>query len=395
MIIETICLSPILSAAIPTGAKMTLSITTVILIVSLINKTKILKILLSIFALVIIFISYRYIEKSSCGWGNLYNQMTFFFNIIYLTFVIQCTDLKKKRMLIIYFFLLMVYLIIDNILIFSRYGFSILKYEQEGLIGTNYGGTTFNTTCFFFLTACYVVFLMEKKKWPKIVAGAGCLLAFIYIFFCGARGTVVLLSLFVLITIPIVKTAKKRRTIKLLFIAISLCFFVLLFMSETIIDILIDISPERLSMRFKDIKMVSQVGLNDHSLSGRYGLYWVSIESFFSGIDSFLFGIGDHRGSMSGLLSYEQAGIGGHSEILDHCARFGLLGIIVVSIIFKNLYNYLIRLDSIKRLTNIFYCVVIAFVMCASVKAVLHPNIGCAVFLMTPLSFMCVNLVKK
>ncbi len=388
--LASINLSPLLSSLYSTSVKSILLFITVLLAMTKIKINRVnLKIISTILIFILFMISYKLLGVSKCEWGIIYNQSSFFLSIILSIYIIQnMTDLQKK-LFFAYFFVLMIFLIISNIQLYSLYGDIIRYMETQDLSDSQFGQTTFNTTCFIFFTACYYFFLKEKQKIVRLIVLSACILTFYYIFFCGARGTVVILCFFVICVLPLVKYIKSAKVLRnSLFILIPLFAFLLI--GNDTIDYLVSISPERLADRFLDLKNTTNEGLTESSFSGRYGLYWISIESFFSGIDSIIFGIGDRRGSGTGLISYKAAGIGGHSEILDHCARFGVLGIIIVGIIFKYLYNY-IKIQPFFRVEkNMINCIMIVLIMCAFVKSVLQPNIGCAVYIILPLSFIVV-----
>lgn len=396
LVLGTIYLSPLVSNYIPNELIVLLLLSTLCLF--FIKKSKhiihnIRPINLTILLITVMLFLYKCLEVSSCEWGNIYNQISFLLSIYYFLFIEKELTYRQKRFLVIYFFTLTLYLIGDNIRLYSIYGLAELNSDIEyELIETNYGGTTFNTVCFVFFTSCYFVFLNTKEKIKKILSICACLFSFYYIFYCGARGTVVILTLFVITILPLIKKLEKNKRAKPILLSISLLFLLLLLIDYTfILDFFISISPERLAKRFIDIRTTTQEGLSEDSFSGRYALYGVSLNSFLNGFDTFLFGIGDHRGSVSGLFTYQEAGVGGHSEILDTCARFGLLGIVLFSCYFKLAFKkfYSLFKDSVRK-EQVKY-IIIGLVMCFFVKSILHPNIGFAIFVFLPLSFMLIN----
>ena len=390
IIIETINLTP--SISIETSVKFAILILTALLIFYKIRKKlTIVKIFTSIFLFFVVIVFYRLLGISTCAWGNLYNQISFFLNIPFLLFIIENTNLRQQKFLFSYLFILIFWLIIDNIQIYSRYGFILHSIDVGDLVGTNYGGTTFNTCCMLFYSACLFVFLNEEKKRIRILVGIGGFSALYYIYFCGARGTVVLLSFIVTVLLLVLNNRRESRKVLHTSLFLLLLILFLIVLSDNILDFLISISPERLAYRFSDIKNTTENGLTADSFSGRYGLYWVSIDSFFRGVDTILFGIGDRRGSISGLISYNEAGIGGHSEILDHCARYGILGIVLVSVIFRELYVYLSGQLWFRKNKYSIYGIIMSFIICAFVKVIFMPDIGCTIFIIIPLSIMIIN----
>ena len=62
----------------------------------------------------------------------------------------------------------------------------------------------------------------------------------------------------------------------------------------------------------------------------------LSIQTFFSDIQTFLFGIGEHPSNVEILKNY---GIGAHSAVFDNLPEYGLFGAIAMFVIFKKQYD--------------------------------------------------------
>ena len=385
-----ISITPIAGSFIPTIYQLSLLIVLLLFVLRRLSLDSIdyqKTLIVSIFVFCAITLSYKLLNISSAAIGNVYNQLSFWCNIIFGIYVLRYVQRKEGLFLIVILWGISIFNIIDNIVLYRIFGQYIGTSFEDALIGTNFGGTPFNAYSFVFFTANYYVLLNAKKGLYKLLSLGGALLSMYYMFFCGARGTVVLLDFFVILILPATIIINRNKSAKPVVIGVlSVFFIVVAFFMDSIANFFISIAPDRLAARFEDLNHSVTSGVTDDSFSGRFGLYKVSIESFFGSISSFLFGIGDHRGSISGDFSYAEMGIGGHSEVLDQCARFGLLGIFFTYKILKGvkmMFTSMARSDVHRRLI---INILIAFFFCACIKSVLYSNIGFAMFVILPLA---------
>lgn len=394
------CISPTLGAMLNTWASLgLLSIVLLTIFITDRNKGGYVKaspFLVPVLFISIIILAYKAFGFSTAAMGNLFHQLAFFSMVFIGLYIGYYFPIKQKLLMFFLLSLVLVADIVNNIFLYSSfsslYGVDMDTVSQlmDGEVVV--GGTPFNTTSIFAFAAFYFIFLNVKGKKIRILALCSALVSMYYMFFCGARGTVILLDLFIIIMLPLLKLQEKSSLGKALSIIVYAVFaFIIIVGIDTLLDFMISISPDRLAERFLDIKQTTKEGVSDSSFSGRFGLYKVSINSFLDSAKSFLFGIGDHRGSMAGELSYAAAGIGGHSEILDNLARFGILGACFVFPIYKYAYRWYVDFFESRILKKQVQYIFIAFIICSFVKAVFMPTVGCVVFVMLPLAFSFVG----
>jgi hypothetical protein len=173
-------------------------------------------------------------------------------------------------------------------------------------------------------------------------------------------GTVLLASyaiatlfMIALIIIVIVLNMNNKASI----VIFSLAIFVILvsISGSTWYKLVSDINNEIVRQRFSDLLDFIYYGnLRDNSsISERFLLYKTSYEGF---IQSPLYGQGAHFGII-GIDNLVALKIGGHSEILDTLARFGLFFSLPLFLFIGSL------LKAIKRIDNVSFIVVLLFII--------------------------------
>jgi len=347
------------------------------------------KVLIAMLLFIMLIWLYYVFSYTTASIGNVYNQTSFLLFIPITLYVERYFSKSQKKILLALLFYVIIISVFKSIQQYTFYGEMVRLLSDEELENKGFiNSTNFNTSILLIFGTLFMVFLNINSGLLKVFILSFEVLFFFYLFFCGARGSVVLALLVFLFLLPFIKYSGINATVKTFLIsALILFFIVFLFEKNFIFDFLISISPERLSDRFLDLKQTANNGFNDNSLSGRYGLFAVSLRSWLNNPISFLFGIGDHRGSFNGMLSYADAGIGGHSELLDSLARWGLLGGILLYVILKSVYLKSKILFEAKILSRQSIAIYSLFIYCFVFKSVFYPNIGCSFFLMTFLIF--------
>lgn len=332
---------------------------------------------------------YKGLGVSSSTIGNIYNQISFFvFFTIALYLNAYCS---KKQIGILVLLLSIVFFatVIKSISQYIAYGDLLETLSDEELVQLGFvNSTPFNTSVF--ITLCFILYYIlnsGKKVFNLFLIAVSGFLIF-YLFYCGSRGSIIIMLLALFVFLPIIRVSQKDKSSTLVSLLFCLFLFVLILLfSNRILDALISISPDRLADRFRDLKQASTQGISDHSFSGRVGLYRVSLNSFLRNIGTVLFGIGDHRGSIDGVITYAEAGIGGHSEILDSLARWGIIGCSMIVYVIVGIKRFWQSFSySFSTHLQIIFLFVL-FIICCFVKSVFHPMIGCAVFIL-PLYFL-------
>lgn len=105
---------------------------------------------------------------------------------------------------------------------------------------------------------------------------------------------------------------------------IILIFGLIYIFKEPFFQLLIEYAPnERLAARFQDVLATTSSGVSDDSFTGRGTLFKISFNSWLNTSFTFLFGIGE---PLMGDNNYAQAGISGHSDMVDQLAKYGIVG---------------------------------------------------------------------
>lgn len=332
-----------------------------------------------IFSLFIIF--YKLIGYSTASWGNYYMQISCLMSIFLIVLMNDYCTRKQRLFILLSSVIFIIYLIYQDIQLGVRVSDI---YNQEELLHVNAASTVFNSTVL--ILGCIFLFLCFRQniKMYKVIYISLFIFISYYLIFFGERGSIVL-TLFLMLFLFIYISAG-RSVLKLILIFFGgICCFLYLLDSNSIFSFLLSISPsDRLSDRIIDLMQTTEKGLSENSFSGRFGLYIVSIESFLSSAKSILIGIGDHR--LEGIEGYYRSGIGGHSEIIDSFARYGLVGVIILVLLMRKYYDYLISLfvdlKDVKIIKLLFYI----FIFLSLTKTVLYTSVGLVFFLLLPLS---------
>lgn len=342
--------------------------------------------IIGMFLYVLLTASYRIMGMSDGIWGNSMHEYFFL-----LTFFlgIELTRLDYERQKKIYWLILVIIgiNILYNIYISSIYPefFTNSREDigEELLQSLNVGGSTFFTMSMFFFNVCFFVFLNTDVKVIRIGSLLFCLLALVFVLFCSQKGSNIV---YLLLSIPLQLYAKHTKRISsfvvsTIFISLFALLLLMLF-KDAIIQMIIDMAPsERVSVRLITLLDKKNSMADDDVVSGRTELYFLSLKTWLSNPVNFLIGIGDNI-SVYDVVS---TGIGRHSDLFDTLARYGLIGGLILFATIKRYYSYIISLfDKKYKIQLLVICVI--FVLCASTKGVLVPEVGCVLFILLPIS---------
>lgn len=359
------------------------------------NTGNISKIKKSVFLFSFLVLSYKIIGYSSSGWGVMVMQISFFAAIFATIFCVEI--MGTKHIIILYYVLVgMVSIaLLQDVVLNRTYNYEMLfsNFNELEEMGSNIGWTSFSTMTLFLYCICLLILLNNPKKSVKIFHAVIAALSLYYCIFCSMRGTVVLLLVLATALLLYVKYSRKNFFFRILgVVVIVLLVGVWLFIPDAIFDVLIEYSPnERLAQRAIDMQKTYEVGLSESSFSGRMGLEIMSIRSWLRSPLTFLFGIGDHRISDFGVQGFVITGIGGHSELIDSLARFGLVGFSIISVALYYISIYIINLFDDMMVRKEVRIIVVIFVLAALTKAVLFSIIGIVFLLLFPLSSIIIN----
>lgn len=265
---------------------------------------------------------------------------SFLFSIFITMYCYENMESKELRWLLA----IIIFIAFSNILYNSIFctlnPFAASEARNDfGLREMNIGSTKFShfALSFFILTLCG--FLEYEKKWLRILFIALAILSAYYIIYCGQRMTVVL---FLLISTLIFIISKFSKNIRLYIVIVGILAIIVSNNLNSILSGLsANIESERLLYRINSLNETSIYGIDDDSFSGRVYYYKMSLQTFFSGVWNFLFGVGYHEAD---IFHKSSIGIGGHSQIIDILAMYGVLGAMMIFYILQKTYQYIIHI---------------------------------------------------
>lgn len=215
------------------------------------------------------------------------------------------------------------------------------------------------------------------------MALAASLISAIYILGYCLKGSVVVYFLLSLVLQYYAYRTKNSTLFVLVLIFIAFIGFLVLYLfKEAVVDFIVKISPsDRLTVRLITLVDADNEAANIKTITGRTDLYMLSLDTWVSNFGNFFFGIGDHR-VMRGARA---TGIGQHADLLDSLARYGVMGLVILFSVFKYVFKFILSLFDKKYKLQLIAIFVI-FMMCGLTKGLFYPGIGCAMFVLLPLS---------
>ena len=126
------------------------------------------------------------------------------------------------------------------------------------------------------------------------------------------------------------------------------------------------------------------------SLSQRISLYGISIETFTSSFSNLILGGGEKAYPVANNYYANLYGVGGHSELFDMLAEYGILGFILVITWLIHIYKKQIY-NSDKRIKNQIRTVWLFILLYGVVNNFIYGNLFCMAFLYLPIKLKLMN----
>ena len=340
-------------------------------------------------------ILYRLFDISDASWGNYMTQVFSLVPILIMPIIANKIHNKLTLFVVVILFLIMVFNIANNIrlsIIYPELTLSNMAREEEDLASYNMGSSYFQTFAMLFFDVCLFLFLNIKKRIGKILSLiCGIVAAVFVIGFCLKASVVIYLLLSAMLIVIANRAKNVWRTVSLL----SLAFVVIALIIDTnkneVVNFILDYSPdERVAIRFVTLIDPDSFVANDKTMTGRSDLWLLSINTWLKDPANFLLGIGDHRSS----FNVEATGIGQHSDVFDTLARYGILGGLLLFIIYIDSFRYILKLYD-KRLRSQLFMIMLILVLCAFTKSILYACISCVIFVLLPLLAPIINESKQ
>lgn len=246
----------------------------------------------------------------------------------------------------------------------------------------NVGGTKFShfSLSFFILSFCGV--LEAKHRLLRIVFLLLTLLSAYYVIQCGQRMTIILFLFMVTILLVISKITTRRIMVLVLTIIATV---VVLGHSDFVLEKMYSLTDsERVMQRLNSLSETSIYGVDNDSFSGRIYYYKMSLETLFGGLGNFFFGVGYHEAELENKFLI---GIGGHSQILDILAMYGIVGGVLVYMILRYTYNYLSYLINNEHYRRQFSIIFIIFISLSLLKYTFDDHNSLLLFFALPLLY--------
>ena len=360
-------------------------------------------------------IFYRVFGISSALWSQLFQHLTFFFLAMFMLLIPVWRKGSGLRWAFVLSTLIILFNLADNIYLSIKYPLlNISRQYVEDMVpdGINAGSSNFYIFILFFFIIFFFLFLNRRKEsgkrrilvsyrgrlhllkkktsqkggsanWaaPVALLFVSCLVSGAYICgFCNKASVV----LFFFLSIVLLILAKRHNSGSFFFIygglAGLLALLIVLIFKDPLIELILAISPsERLSGRLILLLDSDNVNASESSFSARQDLWMVSLKTWTSSFQNFLFGIGDHRA----VIHPEQTGIGQHGDIEDSLARYGLVGCIILFNAVIKSCRYIISLFP-KRCKMQLISVFFILFLCGVSKKIFLPEVGCALFILLP-----------
>ena len=247
--------------------------------------------------------------------------------------------------------------------------------------------TTQYTSAILFLTGIlFCVFLRAKRPFLRMLALAGVIFCLTFNIRVTQRGIVLILTVFMLPLLALYNGRVIKRRVVATILVILLILLVIADYRQILGWLAQVINSDRLTNRINSIiRLVEAGGLEEAgggSLTARLRLILVSIETFFSSIPRFLFGVG--------LKTDSNELVGNHGQLFDEFARFGFIG---------GLLSLLVTLRLLKMsrsaagtakgtvLNGQITIIFLVFILRDAVGMIYDPAIGAVMFIGLPLVF--------
>lgn len=340
----------------------------------------------------------RLIGISSFGWGNYWFRIVLYGFPAMSFFIIKMYTYREKLFLAAVLLCVSISNIIDNIILWntSRNSFVGLYYDSyvENRL-TNAGTTEFNAFCMFLIPSLFLIALFAEKRIVKVIGMILLLLDIYTIIFVNPHAIALLLSALLFVLLVCVYVGAKNRKRMYLTIGVSLVLMPLIYMLlPSILRTCAALIPkEEIGSKINQVASILSGANIDESIGSSLGSRWqmalVSIESFK---ENSIFGIGEHNVGQS-LNDFRNVGFGGHSELLDYLAKYGILGtIFLVIALYTWIKSVLFQASSNRILRYISHVVWVMFIAYSFLNKSFKLELFFSVFVIYP---MVMNLILE
>lgn len=351
-------------------------------------KKKELSLVFFVFLYLFLVFLYRIAGFSSAAWGRYVFYLYIELQVL-LMLVIPNKILNGGKTWVLWFILIVIGINVGwNIyMIYLNPQISINWHNiDEGMLHTmNIGLSSFHVMCLFFFNVCFFVYLNCKIKAVKYINLFFSMIAAVYIVgFCYKASVVIFFFLSLVLLLLTKNTKSNGRTLMTIGIAAVVSMLLLSTFTDSIVKFIVEYSPsERLTQRLVLLIDDNSDYANDSSYNARVDLWYSSLFTWFESVESFFIGVGDHWGDLN-------SGVGQHSDLLDHFAKYGLMGTSLLIAILVKSFKAIISFFDEKYHVQIMM-IILVYLACGVTKRIFFSDIGMVFYLLLPLAAMFVN----
>lgn len=347
------------------------------------RKIKLSKLALVSILYLLICVTYRYFGISSAAWGNIYLVGSATCCIVLMIFIHNEFCESQKR--ILGFILLLTYFL-D-----SLYNIHFFSASSYGL-SEEYYLKAHNSTALSLVSALLFVLILNTKNRIQKMVLVVLLLVISYLNIAiMARATNIILIIIGFILIYLLQgtdnnQTKRKNIVFIIFIG----SLVVIALMPTILTLVINYLPStsRMKPRLEGLLFLIRGQQYTSYLQGsaavRVNLILTSFKTWLSDIVTFFFGKGDHRFTHLSIESAYAIGIGGHSDVADVLARYGIIG---GGLFFAIYYYTYIYYKGLFKNTGIWFQIAVIYYMylVRSIFGVTYmPTICCVIYILIP-----------
>lgn len=338
----------------------------------------------------------RFIGFSTSSWGNFFVYALFWFSYFAFCFYDGLLSIKNKRKIVITIVVIYALNAIDNIRLLIQYpNANKLINFYDSYKQFNIGGTTFAFELALCALICQFLFINNSKYKRTLLSVY--ILNGIYLFVFSGKTTSIVLFVCASLTMWIFNNINKfEKKARVMLFAEYIVFAGITLLGGSLIFRLIG---ENLSSFDLKIRFFSMADFFENLYSGkvvineylsRIDLAKLSLKSFAS---SPIIGIGKHFVDQQryGLNAVYEIGIGSHSELIDHLAVYGIIGLVSYIILFKNYFATLFK-KCVAKSNRVLYKTILFFIVVYSVcNNSFSMGCGILMFIMLPFAIDIVN----
>ena len=351
-------------------------------------------------------IFYFFIGVSSAAIGNYFTTIKFFIVAFVFLYSSRYYSASQKQILVYSILFIFVCNLAYNILLYfllpNYLNYTGREARQTGGSIPNVFSTAYSTATLLFSGVFFVGFLNTTRthRTLRLIFLLSFLLSSFYVAVCSERATNFILLLIMIVLILAVKLLKIENRQKFILFTLLIIILVPVFLVYAAVPLITHfsdlLSSERIRIRLLSIvEVLNGASLND-SLRGtldiRYQLAITSLRTFTSSVWSVLFGKGYHvYGSVSEAF---ELGIGGHSQLIDILAKYGLLGATIVFIFLLNLFLGIRKTMNVKW-AFIFDVIFFVFLLRSFLGNTFEPMIAIPIIVFYPLVQEIVTIKER